>query len=130
MPSNGDILISPVKEQLCPLSVSVMGNNNYYIYLDCMNGASNDMSFMVSPNSCAEVLVPLGEFEIYYTYGNLWGGTEHLFGSSAPYYKCEGYFSFYDDGQHYQGWSLELYPQTNGNMDTEIIPADQFPNKE
>lgn len=125
--SNGEIIQYPQSEQLCPLTVEVTDENSYYIFLDSTTTQYNDMAFMVSPSSSAEVLVPLGTYEIYYASGETWYGEEVLFGSSTSYNKCEGTFDFYDDGEYYQGWTLELYMQDEGNMDTEIISAEDFP---
>lgn len=127
MPGNEEILVYPAAELLCPLAVEVTGSKNYYIYLDSLTSDAYDMAFMVSPNSYAEVEVPLGMYEIYYTTGTTWYGTEDRFGDNAPCYKCDGGFYFYEDGDYYQGYSLELYLQYDGNLDTDEIPSNQFP---
>lgn len=127
MPVNGEIIVYPTSKRLCPLSVKITDSENYYVYLDSMSSDANDMSFMVSPGSTAEVDVPIGRYEIYYTSGTYWYGKETRFGSDAPCYKCDDVFDFYDGGDYYMGYELELYLQTNGNLDTDKIPEDQFP---
>lgn len=124
---NGEIIVQPKDQRLCPLSVEVTGNNAYYVYLDSMRSTGNDMAFMVSPECTVEVDVPIGEYEIYYAAGTSWYGQDLLFGEDTAYYKCDGTFDFYDDGTYYQGWTLELYLQPNGNLDTDIIGASEFP---
>ena len=85
------------------------------------------MSFYVRGGQPVEVDVPLGEYEIYYTVGDVWYGQNSKFGPDGVYEKCDGTFNFYFDGTHYRGWTLELYPQYNGNMHTESIDAKDFP---
>lgn len=125
--TNGQIIVHPKDQRLCPLSVEVTGNNAYYVYLDSVRSPNNDMAFMVSANGTVEVDVPIGEYEIYYAVGTSWYGKSLLFGDDTAYYKCDDTFSFYDDGKYYQGWTLELYLQPNGNLDTTIIDASGFP---
>lgn len=59
--------------------------------------------------------------------GDVWYGPEYLFGEDTRRYQCEGTFRFYDDGEYYQGWTLELYLQDNGNMDSDPIDASDWP---
>lgn len=127
MPANEEILVYPASKTFCPLAVEVTGSTNYYIYLDSLTSEDYDMAFMVSPNSYAEVEVPIGQYEIYYTTGTTWYGTDDRFGDDAPCYKCDGVFDFYFDGDYYMGYTLELYLQYNGNLDTDEIPSNQFP---
>lgn len=125
---SGELIKEPSGEMLAPLSISTRGDSSYYVYLKPIAPPfGNSMSFFVHGGSGAEVSVPLGEYEIYYAVGEIWYGTEYMFGDDTTYVKCEGTFDFYEDGSYYQGWTLELYAQTNGNMDTDIISAEDFP---
>jgi len=125
---NGQIIKSPyTTDRPCPLEIVVTGDFGYYVYLDCIGDESKDMSFMITPDSTAEVDVPLGTYEIYYACGYTWYGSTHKFGSKTVYNKCDGTFRFYEDGEYYQGYTLELYLQSNGNLDTDEIPESQFP---
>lgn len=124
---NGQIIKRPFGERVCPLEVDVLGDHAYYVYLDFIGFGGSDMSFMVSAGRSAEVLVPLGEYEIYYATGETWYGPEYKFGDDTQFYKCDDTFLFYDDGQYYRGYTLELYLQTNGNLDTDVINASAFP---
>jgi len=125
---SGELIKEPSGEMLAPLSISTRGDSSYYVYLKPIAPPfGNSMSFFVHGGSSAEVSVPLGEYEIYYAVGEIWYGTEYMFGDDTTYVKCEGTFDFYEDGSYYQGWTLELYAQANGNMDTDIISAEDFP---
>lgn len=125
--SNGEIVLYPSGNMVAPLSIQVTGSDGYYIYLDCIDEPSNDMAFMVSPGSTAEVSVPLGNYEVFYACGETWYGPDTKFGASTSYYQCNDTFDFFFDGEYYQGWTLELYLQTYGNMDSDAISQSEFP---
>lgn len=126
--SSGDIVKEPAGERLAPLEIVTTGEAGYYISLKpTAPPFSNSMRFYVWGGQSEEVLVPLGEYEIYYAVGEMWYGEEELFGAETAYYKCDGTFDFYKENGYYQGWTLELFLQSNGNMDTDEISADDFP---
>ena len=93
---NGQIIVSPDYEQVCPLSVATKSDNTYYIYLEYQSapksttvnrslksnasGKQSDISFIVKPNSVAEVEVPIGVYKLYYCVGTTWYGTKDKFG--------------------------------------------------
>jgi len=127
---NGEIVDHPVDERHAPFSVSTTPGTNYYIVLkDLSAGSPNRTAFYVEGGKTAEIEVALGEYEVYYATGETWYGETYIFGDDTMYYKCDGTFDFYDDGEYYQGWTIELYPQTNGNMDTDPISGVDFPTK-
>ena len=125
---NGKIVQSPRSEALAPLGVTAPFSENCYVYLSSLDGnSSNNMGFYVAADQFAEVLVPLGLYEIYYATGETWYGPDELFGEETRRYQCEGTFEFYDDGEYYQGWTLELYLQENGNMDSDPVDENEWP---
>ena len=144
---NGQILIYPDYECVCPFSVSVSGDATYYIYLEYLHAPTNsttdrqlqlgktgsnyepDISFFVSPNNTAEVEVPIGVYKLYYCYGKEWYGRDEKFGDSTRYASSDDLLTFYTDTQYYQGHSLELWEQYDGNFEDHPIPENQFPDK-
>lgn len=125
---NGEILYPALSEQLAPLTVTTIGDGGYYVYLDPVDGSGdNAMGFYVDGGRSTEVLVPLGEYEIYYASGDTWYGLKHKFGSKTVYSKCDDIFDFADDGYEYTGWTIELYKQYNGNLDVDEINESEFP---
>lgn len=125
--ANGQIIDAPAEEALAPLSVVTQGKRSFYIVLEPIGDSGSPMSFFVRGDCEAEVQVPLGEYEIYYATGEDWYGKEALFGFNTAYFKCDETFLFFDDGEYYQGWTLELYTQSDGNLSTEYITAADFP---
>lgn len=125
---NGEIVEPPRAYTYAPLSVQASSFENYYVILSPLDGdPAKRMGFYVESGKIAEVSVPLSTFEIYYATGETWYGPDELFGEETRRYQCEGTFEFYDDGEYYQGWTLELFLQDNGNMDYELIGADEWP---
>lgn len=133
--SNGAIVKDTSLERLAPFTVETSGAKNYYVFLKCLSvsgsglhfPSSGDMSFYVSGGQSAEVLVPLGEYEVYYATGSTWYGPDDKFGASTQYYKCEETFSFIETLSGYSGWTVTLYPVYNGNLETETVTAAEFP---
>lgn len=136
---NGAIVKDTDLEKLAPFTVEASGASNYYVYLKCLNylsGSSTlpslsgkgDLSFYVASGKTADVLVPLGNYEVYYATGDTWYGADHKFGSSTKYYKCDSKFMFSRSLSGYEGWTVTLYPVQNGNMETDKISAAAFPD--
>lgn len=133
----GQIIVEPQEEGVAPLSIETSGDSIYYVALAKMlpglNGSkptpssATYMSFIVRGGDSTEVLVPLGEYKIYYATGSTWCGREELFGSDTVRYECEGTFDFYYAASKYEGWTLTLYAVAGGNMGTERIAEAQFP---
>lgn len=122
--SNGEIITYPYEECIAPLTIETRGELNYYVVLD----GSDQMSFYVKAGKTAEVEVPLGDYKISYAVGKTWYGKDYKFGPETQYYKCDGYFDFYEEDGYVNGWTLELYLQNNGNLHTDEVDAADFPN--
>ena len=125
--TNGHIYKKPSDECLCPLTIKTAAYESAYIYLDSQSDRANDMSFIVKAGESAKVFVPLGEYEIYFATGDTWYGTKYHFGEDTRYGKCDDLFDISYDGESYLGWTLELYEQYNGNLNTDDIPESAFP---
>lgn len=128
--SNGEIVKYPVGERLAPLTVETTDSSNYCIVLeplDAVARANGQMAFMILAGEEVDISVPLGEYEIFYTTGTTWYGSEDYFGKESGFYKCDGTFDFDADDQSVNGWTLTLYAVPNGNLETDKIPQKDFP---
>ena len=142
------MLTWPSYERTCPLTVSVpSGKNNYYIYLRYLHapsysveartpisggygastGNTDDLSFYVQAGKSVSLDVPIGVYKLSYACGETWYGATDLFGAETLYYTSSDTLSFYADGDYYNGHTLELWLQQNGNFDQRSISASQFP---
>lgn len=127
-PKNGHIFEYPAGSMVAPLTIKTSGTNDYYVALKHVTTTSKDMAFYVRGGATVDVDVPLGEYEIYYASGLTWYGEDALFGPDGSYYKCENTFPFTISANAYDGWTLTLSPVADGNLDTEEIDLDEFPN--
>ncbi|MBQ1436234.1 MAG: hypothetical protein IIZ19_10100 [Clostridia bacterium] len=125
--SNGQIIKASVSTREAPFGVTVVGEDGYYIYLENISDRSDDISFYVAPSSNAEIDVPLGTYKMYYCCGSTWYGPKDKFGYNTDFYEAEGTFRFYQDDEYVYGHTVELYEQENGNLETDYIPASEFP---
>lgn len=140
---NGKMLKSPMYESLCPLTVSVRGDEGYYVYLDYQYAPSNsrterkklsnaakpnpDVGFYVAPGDTVKIDVPIGVYKLYYACGETWYGAQDLFGEDTAYSSSSELLDFYDDGTYYMGHTLELWMQSGGNFSTYSVNESDFP---
>lgn len=127
-PANGKILFGPLKEGVAPLTVKTTTYDNCYLILTEHNSAKVIMSFFVRANSTADVSVPVGNYDIYYAVGEAWYGTDHLFGDSTYRAKFDESFLFTKESDGYSGWTIEMQPVSYGNLESDPVSADDFPN--
>lgn len=138
--NNGDILLSPSYKCVCPFTVSVLGDNGYYIYLkyryapsnsvvsrEYTGGNESDIAFYVAPGSSVSIDVPIGVYKLYYAYGPTWRGAYYKFGEDTQYCSSNDLLEFYADSEYYNGVTLELWAQHGGNYSTKSIDEDEFP---
>ena len=143
---NGEIFVVPSYESLCPLTVSVRGDQAYYVFLDYLyapaystvdrhneaygvnSSIKSDLAFYISPGSTVEIDVPIGVYRLYYATGKTWYGKALLFGEDTATYTSDDLLEFYADDYYYNGVTLELWPQSGGNFDTKSISYDDFPS--
>ena len=148
--SNGQVLISPDYEALCPLVVVADSSTDYYVYLEYQNAPAHstksrtiktyaskpyedDISFYLQAGKEASIDVPIGVYKLYYatsdsnSTGNNFYGTKLLFGENTHYYASDDLLTFYADSKYYNGHTLTLKATINGNFDTNPIAESQFP---
>ena len=70
-----------------------------------------------------KLYVPLGTYVMKTASGTTWFGREHLFGPDTQYSKPDDTFPLSQPGEY---WTVELIPQTGGNMQDRRISASEF----
>lgn len=110
-----------------PLQVRVpYGSDHYYIKLENPYTKQEIASYFIRSGSTLNIHLPIGTYAIKYAYGQQWYGTDDLFGPNTQYAKANQYFEFRFDGYQYNGYSIELIKQVNGNLQTSSIDPNQF----
>ena len=111
---NGTILKQPVSDCLAPLEVSALDLANYYISLEPISGNLDDsISFFLGGGYSATVYVPLGEYTCNIAAGSIWYGEEKLFGEGTLFFYDVGTLNFYENGDSYSGWDLDIFISGN-----------------
>lgn len=126
-PSHGAILKNPSATKNAPLEIKTSGSGYYCFILERTGHSERYMVFFAHAGKTVKVNVPTGKYTLYYAYGNTWYGTDNLFGKDTVRKKCDTTLSFYKDSDGYSGYTLTLYPVSNGNMDTSIVKEADFP---
>ena len=85
------------------------------------------MSFYVHGGQTVDLDVPCGKYRIYYATGTTWYGTNQLFGDGTHCTELKSIFEFEETADGYNGWTIELEPVYDGNLDSDTIPMDKFP---
>lgn len=127
-PKNGEILYKRVSTEnsIAPFSVETREGKNYYVKLRHLHSQKDEVAFFVEGGKTAEIEVPLGTYELLYACGSTWYGKTDLFGSDTYYAKANETFQFYEEDSYVNGWTVELYLQSNGNLSTEKISPEEF----
>ncbi|HBJ36802.1 MAG TPA: hypothetical protein DDZ51_19010 [Planctomycetaceae bacterium] len=129
LPETGVIQQYENRESAAPLEIRTrVGSGNYYIKISRIIGSRLVLSktAFIRDGETLNTTMPVGDFEIRYAVGKNWYGTERFFGKSTSYAKADDVFSFRETLQGYSGFTVELYRQVNGNLETEPLSADEF----
>lgn len=140
---NGQYLVVPDYELMCPLDVLAGGERSYYVYLEYIGEPENsydprqpstsspgeeDMAFYVEAGNSAELYVPVGEYYAYYASGYDWQGPEALFGEDTVCNMDAYILEFYTDEESAYGYDLELWDDAEDNPDMVPISPEDFPS--
>lgn len=111
-------------KETSPLEIKLPKAGSDYYYIKIIDAYTNKyiLSVFMHPNTNIKIYVPLGIYKIKYACGTTWYGYENLFGHTGCYAICEDIFEFKES----EGWTITLYPVTNGNMETENISFEEF----
>lgn len=135
-------------ESVAPLNIETSGDGGYLFILDPIHmtykvtddSYTNDylaglakryeeshyLKFYVQAGTNFEILVPEGEYEIRYATGEHWVSESKLFGDETKCYACKDTFSFSTSDNNASGWTLQLTPVPNGNLETTQISVEDF----
>jgi len=128
---NGTVYKKPTGEAPCQFTVKTSSGSNYYIYMKNLKGY-NDLAFYVTGGNTVTKDIPLGSYKLYYCTGDTWYGPQHKFGSKTAASTSDDIFTFSSTVSgnyiYYDTWEVTLYKVSGGNMETEKISMDEFPD--
>ena len=125
-PYNGKIIYHTKARALAPLEIKIASEDYYYVKIENYYNSNTVAVIFIRPYQSIDVNIPLGSYTIKYATGKKWYGEKFLFGPYTKYYKASERFDFEFNGNQYLGYTLELYLQTNGNLQTETISPSEF----
>jgi hypothetical protein len=108
-----------------PLGIAVPSGANYFIKVVSVQGEEVS-SFYMEGGTSRKVNVPFGSYRIKYASGQNWCGNEELFGQKTLLSEADQTFDFGIVGDQLVGYSVELIPQSQGNLSTTQIGRGDF----
>lgn len=129
LPENGSIARYHVKQAAVPLEIKTnIGFGHFYVKLIDADTRTVALTVFIHEGESAVMDVPMGNYEMKYAVGTEWYGEAHLFGPDTACSKVEERFEFKMIGEKFSGYTVELYLNEPGNLDTEPITLSQFLN--
>jgi hypothetical protein len=141
-PLNGTIFVKPETACVAPLTVEVIGSDNYFIFLEFLSFPENtvsadssgpgdvgrsDVSFYAAANSRVSLNVPTGVYSLTYASGKDWHGLSEKFGPDTKYYAANRSLTFYRDNNRLYGNIVQLFPQSGGSSLYRQLDPSDFP---
>jgi hypothetical protein len=126
LPPSGECRRYTRKEAIAPFQLRSSAGTNYLVKLVDARTNSTSLTVFVQGGDTAEVQVPLGSYVVKYATGKKWYGYRYLFGPTTGYSKADKVFTFRREGDQVAGFTIILYETTDGNLDTDPIPAESF----
>lgn len=111
---------------VAPLEVKTNSGSNYYLKVVDWTTKAEILTAFIRGGQPFETTVPVGSYEIKYAAGQRWFGTTLDFGEEGSYSRCDDRFDFTKTYNGYNGYTIELILQRDGNLETDPIPADEF----
>lgn len=128
LPANGTIKRYGFSEGIAPLTIATRtGSGHYFVKLRNVGTRELIAEVFVREGQKATIKVPLGTYELTYATGRTWYGRKgSFFGPETRYTKADDTFTFRIEGDQVIGFTVELYLQSHGNLETEPISAREF----
>ncbi|MEQ8198157.1 MAG: hypothetical protein ABRQ27_09150 [Clostridiaceae bacterium] len=102
-------------------------SGNYFIKLVDTSSRSHVITLFINKGETVNIKVPLGNYEMLAATGDTWYGDEYLFGPGTQYSKADCEYPFEMDAfGDISGWTVDMTPQVNGNMNMKNISESEW----
>jgi curved DNA-binding protein CbpA len=126
LPNTGDTN-NPSLVGVAPLDVKTsVGDGHYWLKVVDYYTNQEVVSYFIQGGDTLNVMLPAGTYKIKYASGQNWYGPDKLFGNDTAYAEAQDIFTFSSNGYSYSGYTIELIPQTGGNLQTTELSKEQF----
>jgi hypothetical protein len=126
LPYNGMTKNYTYEECIAPLKIVTKSDMHYYVKIVDWYTDRLVQTIFVRAGRSVETQVPLGSYKIKYAVGATWYGEIHRFGPETAYSEADDRFDFEIIDNHVSGYTIELFLQRDGNLQTRRISANEF----
>jgi len=97
-----------------------------YVLLRSVPENEAAISLFIHGGETVEILVPPGRYRMYFATGNVWYGTEFLFGPDTVYSKVDTILDFHETDDGFIGHTIEFNMLFGGNLSTSSADETDF----
>lgn len=110
-----------------PLQIHIpYDGDHYFIKLEDADTKRELAQYFIRSGESLNTQLPIGRYILKYATGTQWYGAKDLFGEKTMYAQTDQVLDFNFNGYQYQGYTIELIKQINGNLHTTPINPQQF----
>ena len=114
------------KKLKAPLDIVAEPGANYFVKLVSPGSRTPVLTAFIRDGQKLSIKAPLGTYNLHIASGKYWYGPKYLFGPETLLSAAEQNFSFEETSAGYEGYTLELTPQINGNLHVRDVDASQW----
>jgi hypothetical protein len=96
------------------------------IIMTDVNGRTVTSSYIRAGDTFLMPNIPNGTYDVYHTSGMDWNG--EVFETSMSRERFDEPFTFASSNASSDGWTIELQPRIDGNLDSDPVPGAAFPS--
>ena len=111
---------------VAPFSIVTQYGRDYYIKLEKTDTPKTVMTAYIRGGDILDIKVPIGNYVLKYASGTQWYGQKYYFGDETVFSKADEIFFFKRTPSGYEGYTVELVLQRNGNLHTSEISWNSF----
>jgi hypothetical protein len=100
--------------------------DNHYIKLINKITKKEIFTAFIRKGDTFNIDLPLGTYGLTYATGETWYGPQYLFGAQSRYARAKDDFTFSKTGNMIDRWTVELFRQKGGNLETESLSELDF----
>ncbi|NUO78748.1 zinc ribbon domain-containing protein [candidate division KSB1 bacterium] len=126
LPYNGMTKNYTSEECNAPLKIVTKSDMHYYVKIVDWYTNRLVQTIFIRAGRTVETQVPLGSYKIKYAVGAIWYGEIHRFGPETAYSEADDRLDFKIIDNQISGYTIELFLQRNGNLETRRISANDF----
>lgn len=129
LPATGVLIQHRTLGNKGPFRISTRADgNHFYVKIVRLPSKREEVVCFVRGGETINLELPLGSYELRYASGTVWRGPIARFGSRTIYSRADEVFKIRVEagGRQISGYTVELYKQIGGNLETDRISESDF----